>query len=95
VLSITPTAEQAIEGLLQSPQVPDEGGVRIEAQGGGSDSAAGFQLSIVSGPAEGDQVIAEGTVFVEGRTAELLESSELDAEIDGDQVRFKLQHGMA
>lgn len=92
MLSITPAAEQAIEQILDSPQAPDEAGVRIEAQSGEDGTEAGFQLAVVPSPADDDQVLAEGNVFLEKHTADLLDDSELDAEVDEGQVRFKLQH---
>ncbi len=95
MLSITPTAEQAIESILDSPQAPDDGGVRIEAQEGIEDAGTGFQLAVVPGPAADDKVIADGNVFLEKRTAALLDTSRLDAEVSDGQVQFKLEHQAA
>ena len=93
VLSVTTTANQAIEGILASPEVPDEAGVRIEAAASGDDSqsAAEFQLMVAPEPQPGDEVLADGDLFIEQSTAQLLGESELDAEVEDGQVRFKLQ----
>jgi Fe-S cluster assembly iron-binding protein IscA len=93
VLSITTTANEAIEGILASAEIPEEAGVRIEAAAGRGDNqgAAEFQLMVAPEPQPGDEVLADGDLFVEQGTAELLDESELDAEIEDGQVRFRLQ----
>jgi len=96
VLSITPTASQAIEEILETPDASEEAGVRIEARPADDDAAgAAFQLAVVLAPIEGDEVIAGGNVFIEPDASRMLEQSELDAEIEAGQMRFTLQHRAA
>ncbi len=91
MLSITNTAEQAIDSILTSSSAPEEGGVRIEAQGGEDGQQAGFQLSVVTEPVAGDEVLADGNLFLEPVTSQMLAESELDADLEGGEVTFKLQ----
>lgn len=91
MLSITNTAEEAIGTILSSSSAPEEAGMRIEAQSSEDGQQAGFQLSVVAEPAAGDEVIADGNVFLEPITSQMLAESELDAEVDGGEVTFKLQ----
>lgn len=96
MLSITPKASEAIDAILNSAEAPDQAGLRIEASDAGQDSAGReFQLAIAPEPAEGDEVLADGNVFVEQTTAELLEDSRLDAEVEGGQVQFTLHQQAA
>jgi Fe-S cluster assembly iron-binding protein IscA len=92
MLSITTTAEQAIDSILSTTSAPEEAGVRIEAQGGDDGEEAGFQLAVVAEPVAGDDVIADGNVFIEPTASQLLAESELDADVEAGEVTFKLQH---
>jgi Fe-S cluster assembly iron-binding protein IscA len=87
LLTLSPSAVEAVDSLLDSPQVPDEAGLRI-GSGGESD----LTLEIAPEPAPGDQVIEDGgaRVFVDPEAAPMLEDAELDARRQGDQVAFGL-----
>ncbi len=64
MLTLTETAVSAIRDLTSQPDLPEETGLRIMAQG---EEAPSFQLALAEGPAAGDQVVEEGgaRVFVE------------------------------
>ncbi len=81
MLTLTDSAVSVIRTLTSQPELPDETGLRIMAQGDGVPS---FQLALAEGPAAGDQVVEEGgaRVFVEAGAAEVLEHKALDAEVN-------------
>lgn len=88
MLTLSPSAVDALDALLQSPQVPDEAGLRIAAADDSPEPALNVQLA--PGPAPQDQVIEEGgaRVFVEPTAADLLEDAQLEAQTQGDQIAF-------
>lgn len=91
MLTITTEAAQAINAIVGSSPVP-QGGLKITAKPvTGSEST--LELSVVESPAETDRVIEDqGTrVFLEQLAADYLEDKVLDAEVEGEQVRFTLQ----
>jgi iron-sulfur cluster assembly protein len=87
MLTLSPTAVEAVDNLLQNPEVPDEAGLRI-----GSAGESQFTIEIAPEPAPGDQVIEEGgaRVFVDSEAALMLDTAELHARTDGNQVAFGL-----
>lgn len=87
MLTLSPSAIQAVDSLLASREVPDDAGLRI-----GTAGEAQFTLEIAPEPAPGDQVIQQGgaRVFVDSEAAPLLDDAELDARLEGDQVAFGL-----
>jgi len=87
MLTLSDSAVEAVDNLLQSPEVPDDAGLRIDTAG-----EAHFSLEIAIEPAPGDQVIEEGgaRVFVDPAAAPMLDNAELDARRDGNQVAFGL-----
>lgn len=94
MLGLTENATEAIEGILESPTVSDEAGLRIAAQpAAAQDTAgAGLNITLVEAPAEGDQVIDEGgaRVFVDEPVAEVLDDKLLDATVQDQQVTFTI-----
>jgi iron-sulfur cluster assembly protein len=77
MLSLTDTARNALQDITERAGLPEEGGLRIaETAIPGS-----FELSLVTGPADGDEVIdADGSwVFLESTSADALSEHELDA----------------
>jgi Fe-S cluster assembly iron-binding protein IscA len=88
VLTLTGPAIEAIRILTNKPGIPENSGLRIVHQ----DTAGGLELSITSEPDTGDQVIETGgvRVFLQTGTAALLGGSALDAEIDDDDVIFRI-----
>jgi Fe-S cluster assembly iron-binding protein IscA len=88
MLTLTPSAVQAVDALLHSnPEIPDDAGLRIAPTG-----ESEFSLGIVSGPAPGDQIIEDGgaRVFVDEQAAPLIDGAQLDAQAQGDQIAFGL-----
>jgi iron-sulfur cluster assembly protein len=87
MLTLSSSAVEAVDSLLQNPEVPDDAGLRIDAAG-----ESQFTVEIAHAPAPGDEVIEEGgaRVFVDSDAATMLGNAELDARRDGDQVAFGL-----
>jgi Fe-S cluster assembly iron-binding protein IscA len=88
MLTLSPSAVEAVDGLLHSiPDAPDEAGLRIGSAGGSE-----LTIQIAAEPAPGDQVIEEGgaRVFVDSDAAAILENVRLDARHEGDQIAFAL-----
>lgn len=92
VLTITPNATQAIQTLTEAvPQ--EEVGLRIFAQPtGNGQNEATLELALTEGPAAGDEVVEiEGTsLFLEPNAAAYLSDKVLDAEVEGESVRFSI-----
>lgn len=87
MLTLSPTAVEAVDGLLQNPEVPDDAGLRIDTAG-----ESQFTIEIATEPAPGDQVIEDGgaRVFLDPDAAAILDNAELVARRDGNQVAFGL-----
>jgi iron-sulfur cluster assembly protein len=87
MLTLSPSAVDAVGSLLQRTDVPDDAGMRIGAAG-----ESEFTLELVAEPAPEDQVIEQGDarVFVDSEAAPMLDHAQLDARRDGDQVAFGL-----
>jgi hypothetical protein len=94
VLAITEDAAAAIKGIVNSPGLPEGAGLRITQEVGtepdGETPRTDLRLSVVAGPEEGDEVLADERVFVDPGAAELLDDRLLDADIVDDEVRFSL-----
>lgn len=88
MLSLTDTARNALQDIAERAGLPEEGGLRIaETPVPGS-----FELSLVTGPADGDEVIdADGAwVFLESTSADALSEHELDATPTPEGTGFAL-----
>lgn len=87
MLTLSPSAVQAVDSLLEGPEIPDAAGLRIGASG-----ESQFTLELAAEPAPDDQVIEEGgaRVFVDAAAAPILDDVVLDARTDGEQVAFAL-----
>lgn len=87
MLTLSPTAVQAVDSLLHSREVPDDAGLRIDTAG-----ESQFTIEIAFEPAPGDQVIEEGgaRVFVDSDAAPMLDDAQLEARMEGDKVAFGL-----
>lgn len=81
MLTLTDSAISAICDLTSQPELPEQTGLRIMAQGEGLPA---FQLALAEGPAAGDQVVEEGgaRVFLEATAAAVLGDKALDAEVN-------------
>jgi iron-sulfur cluster assembly protein len=101
MLALTPTAAEVVDSLTSQEDLPETAGLRITSEESEGDSdgdadAEGAQrdlrLAVVEKPESGDELVEGAHVYVEsGETAELLEDKVLDADIDGNEVRFSLQ----
>jgi iron-sulfur cluster assembly protein len=89
MLTITTNAAEAIRALLDSTEVPEDGGIRISMahQNG---AQASLELAISPAPMEGDQILEEegAHVFLDEVAMVALEDKSLDAQIEGDQISF-------
>jgi iron-sulfur cluster assembly protein len=87
MLTLSPSAVDAVDSLLHNSDIPDDAGLRIDTAG-----ESQFTIEIAPEPAPGDQVIEEGgaRVFVDAQAAPMLDNAELDARRDGNQVAFGL-----
>jgi hypothetical protein len=94
VLAITEDAAAAIKGIVGSPGLPEGAGLRITqeqtTEADGQTPRTDLRLSVVAGPEEGDEVLADERVFVDPDASELLDDKLLDADIVDDEVRFSL-----
>ncbi|MGH2763557.1 MAG: Fe-S cluster assembly protein HesB [Thermoleophilaceae bacterium] len=92
MLTITSNAAEAIRAIVESTEVPDEGGLRISiAQQNGSQ--ASLELAVSPAPMEGDEVLEEegAHVFLDEMASLALEDKSLDAHIEGDQISFGIE----
>jgi Fe-S cluster assembly iron-binding protein IscA len=87
VLTLSPTAVEAVDSLLHNPELPDDAGLRIDTA-----AESQFTIQIAPEPAPGDQVIEEGgaRVFVDSEAASMLDNAELHARREGNQAAFGL-----
>jgi iron-sulfur cluster assembly protein len=91
LLALTEGAAEAVKGILSSSdEVSETGGLRIVAER--AETQANFQLSVVSLPAEDDEVIDEegARIFLEPEAASLLDDKVLDASVEQNQVAFTI-----
>jgi Fe-S cluster assembly iron-binding protein IscA len=87
MLTLTPSAVEAVDALLHSPSIPDDAGLRIAAAGENQ-----LSVELAPSPAPGDQVIEEqgARVFVDPNAAPFVDEAQLDARTEGDQIAFGL-----
>lgn len=87
MLTLSPSAIEAVDNLLHMSEIPDDAGLRIRSAG-----ESELTIEIAPEPAPGDQVIEEGgaRVFVDSEAAPMLDQAQLDARMQGDQVAFGL-----
>jgi Fe-S cluster assembly iron-binding protein IscA len=94
MLTVTPTAAEAIRQLVDNSEASDSAGMRIAA-GEPTEDGTPLQLAIVDGPEPGDEVVEgdEATVFLEPQVAQYLDDTVLDARVRDDKVEFALRDG--
>jgi Fe-S cluster assembly iron-binding protein IscA len=95
MLTLTDSAVSAIRSLTSQPEVPEETGLRIMAQG---EEAPSLQLTLAVGPTADDEVIEENgaRVFLEPTAAVVLDSKSLDAQVDDQgKVAFSIREQAA
>jgi iron-sulfur cluster assembly protein len=89
MLTITSNAAEAIRAIVQSTDVPDEGGIRISlARQNGSQ--ASLELALSPAPMDGDDVLElnGAHVFLDEMASVALDDKSLDAEMDGGEISF-------
>jgi Fe-S cluster assembly iron-binding protein IscA len=92
MLTLTPSAEEAVRQIVAgSPVDDDTGGLRI-APGEPTEEGVPLELSIVDVPESGDQDagVADAHVYVDTRAAEVLDDKLLDAQLEDGSVGFAL-----
>ena len=90
MLSISPTAAEAINEIVDANEVPEEGGVRISVMPSEDSAGATVGLSLVTAPDEEDQVVTEegAQLFVAPELQNELDDKRLDAAVEGEGVTF-------
>jgi iron-sulfur cluster assembly protein len=89
MLTITSNAAEAIRAIVESTDVPDEGGIRISiARQNGSQ--ASLELALSPAPMEGDDVLElnGAHVFLDEMASVALDDKALDAEMEGGEISF-------
>ena len=91
MLSITPTAAQAIEVLLDDGPGMD-GGIRIARQWSATGEEAFLAFTVESRPGSGDEVIVQhgARLFLAPGAAELLTDMVIDARVEETSVEFRI-----
>ena len=95
MLQITPAAAEAIDAITRA--VPGSAGVRIatlpQASTNGSGPVAVSDFYPTPEPGDEDEIVeVQGVqVFLEPEVVPLLDDKLLDAELDGDEVRFTVE----
>jgi len=93
VLAITEDAATAIDSIVASSGLPQGAGLRITQElntQSGQEGRTDLRLSVVESAEEGDKVLEDVQIFLEPAAAEFLDNKLLDADVDGDEVRFSL-----
>jgi Fe-S cluster assembly iron-binding protein IscA len=87
MLTLTTEAAEAVDTLLNDPQIPDDAGLRLSAN-----SEQDIAVALTEGPADGDQVIEDGgaRVFVAPELAPMLDEATLLAEEQDGRIAFGL-----
>ena len=93
MLAITEDAATAIDSIVASSGLPQGAGLRITQElnpQSGQEGRTDLRLSVVECAEEGDQVLEDVQIFLEPEVADFLGNKLLDADIEGDDVRFSL-----
>ena len=91
LLALTDNAVEAVKTIVSSSDEPSEtSGLRVVAEL--TETQTNLQLSVVTLPAEDDEVIEEQgvRVFLEQEAASLLDDKVLDATVEQNQVAFTI-----
>jgi iron-sulfur cluster assembly protein len=91
MLTLTDTAVEALDAVVESAPVSDAAGVRISRQVG-ADGQPGLAITLVEMPDPSDQMVDTGEqhvpLFVEQEAAAELDDKILDAQVEEGQVGF-------
>jgi iron-sulfur cluster assembly protein len=91
MLALTPTAAQAVETIVSRPGLPDSAGLRISTPPTGENTSGPtgtLQMGVVEAPQPDDKIVEGSSLYLEQGTAQFLDDKVLDADVEGDQVRF-------
>lgn len=95
MLTVSPTAADAIRQLTESGDAPESAGIRIAA-GGPDENGSTLSLALVDAPEPDDEVISpDGStqVYLEPQVAQFLEDAVLEAQVSDAGVAFSLREG--
>jgi iron-sulfur cluster assembly protein len=93
VLAITEDAATAIDSIVASSGLPQGAGLRITQElnpQSGQEGRTDLRLSVVESAEEGDEVLDDVQIFLEPEAADFLDDKLLDADVEGNEVRFSL-----
>jgi Fe-S cluster assembly iron-binding protein IscA len=93
VLTITPEASEAIRGILDASEAPDGSLFRIAPQAqDGTEPGEGLTLTVIDAPPPTDQIVEgeEVAVCLEPTAAAMLDDKELDANVVGEEISFRI-----
>ena len=91
MLTVTPTAAEAVEALVAQAPSPEDAGVRIARAGADGDAPGSLQLSVVENPPETDQQVPDAQVYLDPEIAPVLDDKTLDADVSGQQIQFSVR----
>jgi Fe-S cluster assembly iron-binding protein IscA len=93
MLTVTPAASAAVAAVLDSPQIPDGAGLRLQ-QGLDASGSTSIGIAIVDEPETADEhvpVDAGRELLVAPELADELDGQVLDAEIQDENVAFTIR----
>ena len=93
MLAITEDAAAAVDSIVASSGLPEGAGLRITQElntQSGEEARTDLRLSPVDSAEEGDEVLEDVRIFLEPQAADFLDNKLLDADVEGDEVRFSL-----
>lgn len=93
MLAITEDAATAIDSIMASSGLPEGAGLRITQEANtrsAGEARTDLRLSVVESAEEGDQVLEDVRIFLDPEAADFLDDKLLDADLEGDEVRFSL-----
>ncbi len=91
MLTLTPTAADAVRELVAGSPIEGNGGVRISAAAPTSEGTP-LQVAMADEPDATDETVAErgAKVFVAAEAAPFLDGKVLDADLDSGRARFTI-----
>ena len=91
MLTITDTAAEAVRQISANSGLDGDPGLRISV-GQPTPEGTPLEISVAAGAESTDQTVEEGgaRVYLEEPVAAALDDKVLDAQLEGDQVRFAL-----
>ena len=91
MLTLTPTAAEAVRGLVAGSSIEGTGGIRI-APAAPTPEGTPMQVTVADKAAETDETVDErgAKVFVAAEAAPFLDHKVLDADVDAGRVRFTI-----